>query len=260
MKSRDNYNYNNLDENIDILIKQYNEIKKDRTKSERDEEILSNRKKLLNNEEIKVARRQIIESKNQEHLEKIRVNVLKDKIKLNETKKKEKEELIRKRNKIYQMKNQIQVTLGSWRENISNKNKNEGIKTKLERDRLEDIYNRNKTDIKEKHKELHDKIQLNHFKNEEKRKNEEIQKKIKLIKDIEEKIKQEKKIKSELDERINNYQQDNLEIIERINNYNKINKSNTYGIFSPIKNSNFKRSTSALIKKDDDPVKRKLLI
>ena len=158
------------------------------------------------------------------------------------------------------MKNQIQVTLGSWRENLSNKNKNEGIKIKLERDRLEDIYNRNKTDIKEKHKELHDKIQLNHFKNEEKRKNEEIQKKLKLIKEIEEKIKQEKKIKSELDERINNYQQDNLEIIERINNYSKINKSNAYGIFSPIKTSNFKRSTSALTKKDDDPVKRKLLI
>jgi hypothetical protein len=37
MKSKENFNYNNLDENIDNLIKQYNEIKKDRTKSERDE-------------------------------------------------------------------------------------------------------------------------------------------------------------------------------------------------------------------------------
>ena len=158
------------------------------------------------------------------------------------------------------MKNQIQVTLGSWRDNISNKNKNEGIRTKLERDRLEDIYNKNKTDIKEKHKELHDKIQLNHYKIEEKRKKEEIKKKLKIIKDIQEKINQEKRIKSEVDERINSYQQDNLEIIERINNYNKINKNNTYGFFSPIKTSNFKRSTSALTKEDTDSVKRKLLI
>ena len=78
MKSQKENN-DNLDSDIDKLLKEYIEIKKDRTKSEKDEEILLNRKKLLNNEEIKVAKRKLIESKNQENLEKIRVNVLKEK-------------------------------------------------------------------------------------------------------------------------------------------------------------------------------------
>jgi hypothetical protein len=157
------------------------------------------------------------------------------------------------------MKNQIQVTLGTWRDNISNKNKFEGIKKKKEREDLENIYNKYKTDIKERHKELHDKIQSNHFQKEEKRKNEEIQRKIKLKKDIEEKIKKEKKIKDEVEERINNYHNDNMEILNRINNQ-KISKNNSSRLFSPIKNTPSKRSTSALMKKDDDPVRKKLLI
>jgi hypothetical protein len=83
-----NNNYD-IDKELNELTRCLSEIKKKRIKSSREENCLNKRIRLLSSEEMKANRRQLLESRAEKKLEKIRLNILKDKAKLEETKSKQ---------------------------------------------------------------------------------------------------------------------------------------------------------------------------
>jgi len=80
------YNNFDIDNELHELTRCLSEIKKKRIKSSKDENFLNKRIRLLSSEEMKANRRQLLESRAEKKLEKIRLNILKDKAKLDETK------------------------------------------------------------------------------------------------------------------------------------------------------------------------------
>ena len=102
--------YNNnfdIDKELNELTRCLSEIKKKRIKSSREENCLNKRIRLLSSEEMKANRRQLLESRAEKKLEKIRLNILKDKAKLEETKSKQLKKLEEKKARAVDIRNKI---------------------------------------------------------------------------------------------------------------------------------------------------------
>lgn len=163
-----------IEKDLNKLRKQYSEMKRERKKSQKDEKLLSNKMGLLSKEEIKVYRRQQMHIYTQENMDKIKVNLLQDKERLNSVKRNRREQLNEKRKEISRRKSYINLTLKSWRSNLELCKKNEGQKTKEEQNEIQEKILLNKEAIRQRHQSLHDKVQMSQRTIEEKRKKEEV--------------------------------------------------------------------------------------
>ena len=148
-------------------------------KSQKDETLLINKMKLLSKEEDKVSLKVKNSTKMQENMERIRVNVLKNKEMVEEMKRLKQLELEEKRMKINEIKNRVEGTLSTWRDNLQEKNMEVAMETKNEQKALEEMIHSNKMSLSEKKRSLHDKVQLSKKEQEEKRRKEEYERKLK---------------------------------------------------------------------------------
>ena len=175
-KASNNEEY--LEDSIEQLNKYLADLKRDRQKSEKDEKLLNYRNKILNMEENKISKKLELVAKNQEKKEKIRVNMNKDKKIMQEKKKNDLVDLEKQKNKNYNMKNEIDKSLKSWKNNVSKKNKDEAEKIKEERNQIRNLINETKERNTNFNKEMHDSVQLSHLQMAEQKRNEEYQKKL----------------------------------------------------------------------------------
>lgn len=172
---------------------------------------------LLTKEESKVSQKMVIINKYKENMERIRVNVLKNKEMVDEMKRFKELELENKKMKINDLRNKIEVTLSSWRNDLQDKKAEIASETKNEQKKCQEMIQNNKQFLSEQKKSLHDQVQMQQKLKEEKKKKEEQERKLKLKKELEEKIEKELKIKKLYDEKINNYQEESFKIVQRIN-------------------------------------------
>ena len=172
---------------------------------------------LLTKEESKVSQKMVIINKYKENMERIRVNVLKNKEMVDEMKRFKELELENKKMKINDLRNKIKVTLSSSKDDLHDKKSKITSETKNEQKKCQEMIQNNKQFLSEQKKSLHDQVQMQQKLKEEKKKKEEQERKLKLKKELEEKIEKELKIKKLYDEKINNYQEESFKIVQRIN-------------------------------------------
>ena len=210
----------NINNDLDSLNKYLLEIKKNRRYSEKIEDQLSKRKQILNREEIKAGKQLELEERNKEYKEKIKVNLLKNKEILKKKKREDVIHLDKQKTKNNLMKTEIENSLKNWKDNLKTKNREEADKVKEERKLIENITKSGKKDIINKNKIRHDLIIYDHLQNEEKRKIEEKNKKMKIKNQLENKIKKEINLKYMYDNKINRQNKENDEIVKRIKDFN----------------------------------------
>ena len=103
---------------------------------------------------------------------------------------------------------------------FKNEKKEEADKTKEERKIIDSIAKSGKKDVIDKNRLKHDMIINDHLQNEEKRKIEEKNKKMKIRCQLEDKIKREINLKKKYDDKINRTNKENDLILKRIKDYN----------------------------------------
>ena len=229
-KNNDENQYNNnfdIDSELNELTRCLSEIKKERKKSKKDENLLHKRIRLLSNEEQRANRRQLLESRAEEKLEKIRLNILKDKAKLDETKLKHLKKLEAKKLKAIDIRNKVKYSNAQWRKNVKEKNLKATYNYRTIRKDIENLIEKDKNKDLEKKKLKHDKMQFEQLLENEKRKKEEMDKKLQLKKKLESQILQETKLKEIYDKKILEHQHKNEELIKRINEINENNDFNS---------------------------------
>lgn len=225
MHTSNNLNtYNNLankdeiDNEIEELRQKYMVLKKDRLISQKQEKVLSNKMKLLSQEEIKVNKRKVTDNKNNNEKEMIRVNVLKNKEMVNAAKKRNEKNLMLMKKKVEDKKETTRNTMSNWRGQIIQKNLDKMIENKQRQNEIKKLILLNKEDELRKARMMHDKVRQEYDEREMKKKKEIEEKKIKIRNDLQLKIKYETVIKQDLDNKINGYHEKGLKIIQRINN------------------------------------------
>lgn len=163
------FGLDDLDTDLQELRLKYAELKKEREKSERDEQILANKMKLLAKEEINLFKKQQLENQYKENFDKIRENILQEKELLDQLKKKKETELNYRKLKASQIKENKNIVLKTWRNNLSFQNQSEAQKVKLEKNKIQEIITLNKEEINSQKKYIHDKVQINTLMREEKK-------------------------------------------------------------------------------------------
>ena len=219
-----------IDSSIEELNKYLAKLKKERIATQKSENILFQRSKILTTEKSKAEKLLELNTKNQKNHEEIRILMQKHKNLIHDKKVKDKKNLEIQKSKNSNMKNEIDNTLRTWKTNVSSKNKKKADKAKNERDEIENEINKSKERFSDSNKGKHDRVQSEHAQKEEENKNNEYLKKLDLKKKLEETIKKEMALKSNLLEKINEHNKKNEKILEEINNYNvdiRKNSSNT---------------------------------
>lgn len=186
-------------------------------KSQKDEQLLTNKMKLLSQEEKKVKRKISQEYKNNENAERIRVNVLKNKEMVEEARKLKALYLEEQRIQNNHQRDGIRITLSNWRNELAEKKQNEAVKAKMEKNEIEKIIQMKKIEKENENKKMHDKVKKEYFEKEQKKKKDDYLRKLKMKKELENKIKNELNEKSIIDNSINTYQEKSIQILQRIN-------------------------------------------
>ena len=186
-------------------------------KSQKDEQLLTNKMKLLSQEEKKVKRKISQEYKNNENAERIRVNVLKNKEMVEEARKLKVLYLEEQRIQNNHQRDGIRITLSNWRNELAEKKQNEAVKAKMEKNEIEKIIQMKKIEKENENKKMHDKVKKEYFEKEQKKKKDDYLRKLKMKKELENKIKNELNTKSNIDNSINTYQEKSIQILQRIN-------------------------------------------
>jgi hypothetical protein len=177
------------------LRRKYMEMKKERQKSQKDANLLENKLKLLSNEENKVNKKSMIQKQTQEEMDKIRRDVMAEKL-TNERAKAEKMKEIRdKQGQIALMKDKIRSTLTDCRLNLKNKNNNEFARIRDQTKMNLKLIEINKFELEEKKKQQANEIRVRKLTTEEKRKKTEMEKKMKMMLELEAKILEEQQQK-----------------------------------------------------------------
>ena len=186
-------------------------------KSQKDEQLLTNKMKLLSQEEKKVKRKISQEYKNNENAERIRVNVLKNKEMVEEARRLKALYLEEQRIQNNHQRDGIRITLSNWRNELAEKKQNEAVKAKMEKNEIEKIIQMKKIEKENENKKMHDKVKKEYFEKEQKKKKDDYLRKLKMKKELENKIKNELNEKSIIDNSINTYQEKSIQILQRIN-------------------------------------------
>lgn len=215
-----------LEGDLEQLNRYLSGLKKDRQQTEKENRILSDRTRILNQEENKAAKKFEIETKNQENFDRIRVRVLQDKEMMEAKKKKDEANLEEQKIKNYNLKSDIDNTMKNWRPTLTLKNKTKGDLIVKERSRIRNAIRANKEKKDNINKEIINSVQQGHALFEENKKIQERQKKLELKKKIEEQIQKELELKNSLEEKISERKAKNEAILKRIKDYH----DNTAGV------------------------------
>lgn len=215
-----------IDNSIEELNRYLSELKKARQTTEKDERVLAYRKKILNYEENRAAKKienDLIKNKNKQR---IRVNMKKDKDIIEEKKKTDIKNLAKVKTKIEISKKDIENSLKNWKPNVTKKNKIDADKTKEERKEIEDFISKTKDSHNNQNKKKHDLVQFDRLQKEEQKKEDIYQKKLKMKQDLEDAIKKELKLKTTLENKITVHKKHNEELLQRLKEHNNNINSN----------------------------------
>ena len=218
-KFKYNKNIKDIKEDLEILNKYILELRKKRRNSDKFEKQLSKRKR-LNNEESRCSKKSELVEKNRENKAKIKVNLLKSKELLELKRKNEEIDLEKLKEKNNIIKTEINNSLKNWKINLKKKSKEGADKLKEEKKLIENIRISGKKDLMNINRQKHDLIINNHLKNEEKRKIEEYQKKLRIKNILEKKIQKEIDLKQFFDNKIDRQNKENDELLKRIKCFN----------------------------------------
>jgi hypothetical protein len=163
-----------VDAGLFELRVKYNDMKKERIKSEKDALLLRNKIKMLTNEEVKVSKKEQKEKKDQEEIERIRLEILTEKDILDKLKKDKEDDVLLKKCQIIEMRENIRNALTTWRRNLQEKNKGELMKFKLLKAENEIIIEMNKKEAEKKNKDICETVKIQKMTMSEKKKKEEV--------------------------------------------------------------------------------------
>lgn len=205
-----------LDNDLAELRQKYIEAKKSREIVAQNEKHIENKMKLLNKKEIEAQRRLELSHKNHKDREDIKEYNKLQKERLEALKKKKEEDLKIKRDKANIQKNKIKISLSGWRLKNAERHKGEGNKKFSEKKIIEKEIQEGRERVTNKNKYSHDQIKMSFIQSEQKKKEEELEKKLKRKKELEELINQELNKKKHLQDRIDNYNAESVKINENI--------------------------------------------
>jgi hypothetical protein len=192
------------------------EMKKDRLKSQKDANLMENKIKLLSNEESKVAKKSNLQKQTQEEIEKIRRDIMSEKLAIERVKAEKMKEAREKQYQISTMKEKIRSAITDWRINSKNKKNLEFAKFK-DRSRLNaKLIEINKYEIEEKKKQQANEIRVKKLSTEEKKRRNETEKKMKMMLELEAKILDEERMKQMNVDKINELECKEVEILKRL--------------------------------------------
>lgn len=198
------------------MRKQYNEMKRERLSSQKNVDIMENKIKLLESEELNVKKtlnRQIL-NKNTMVKKMAELGAAKEEI--IKAKMEQQREVKMRSDKMSSIREQIQFTLKNYHANVAQKNLEEAQKQKkikqeimeLKKEQLDDIFKKNK----QTQQIVRD--QVKGF--GEKKKQDEIKKKQKLKEELARKMKEESQMKEVLEEKLQICEKKEGELIEKI--------------------------------------------
>ncbi len=191
-------------------------MKKDRLKSQKDANLMENKIKLLSNEESKVAKKSNLQKQTQEEIEKIRRDIMSEKLAIERVKAEKMKEAREKQYQISTMKEKIRSAITDWRINSKNKKNLEFAKFK-DRSRLNaKLIEINKYEIEEKKKQQANEIRVKKLSTEEKKRRNETEKKMKMMLELEAKILDEERMKQMNVDKINELECKEVEILKRL--------------------------------------------
>lgn len=212
-----------LENELVELRQKYIEAKFSRKIVERDEKCIQNKMDLLSNKEIETEKKCKAKTKNQKNFEDIKDDIKKQRDKLKELKKKNEESLKIKKDKVKEQKKQTKVILSEWRMKNAEKHKGAGTKKYAEKRNIEEAIQKEKAKLINKNKFLHDQVKMNLIQIENRKKQEEIEKKFRVKKELEERINEELNTRKELQDKIDSYNAKSVQIHERIKVMEKMN-------------------------------------
>lgn len=203
------------------LRKQYNEIKRERLSSQKNVDIMANKVKLLESEELNVKKtlnRQIV-NKNQMIKKVSEIGAVKED--LIKARLRQESEAVVRSEKLKVLREKIKQTLKSYHKNVAEKNREEAIKQKQKKEEILEIRKEISNEIMEK-KKLNHKIVREQVKSfSDKKKNEETRKKQILKEELAKKIKEENDLKLNLEQKMEKFEIKETELIDKISKTKK---------------------------------------
>ncbi len=169
--NRDNFE---IDSGLYELRRRYIEMKKERQKTQKDADQLTNKLKLLSTEEVKVQKRGLLEREKQEDLDKIRQDLLMEKELLCNMRIEKEKNLEKNKQMIYGMRNEIKSAIKTWRSNVTQKNKFELDKMKMKKIENEQLVEINKKENELKNRAICEQVKYEKLTASEKKKKEEV--------------------------------------------------------------------------------------
>lgn len=209
------------------LRKKYLELKEERKKVAQESQLIENKVKLLQIEDVKVDKKE--EKEKQQELEKqiIKSRIKQDKERLQKYKAKQDIELKQKKTQITVMKDNIKNVNTNWKTNLSEKNKSEVEKLKMIREENEKFVNSLKQEDEERNKQQCIQIKSQLINSSEKRKKIEFDRKLKMKQMLEAKINEELNAKSTFEDKIGKLEEQENNILEKRKETGKSNLSHS---------------------------------
>ena len=205
-----------LDNEILYLHKQYMKSKQHRKKTEMDYNLLSNKVKLLQNEESKIKTKELLSLKNVERSEFIRVQRMKDKSLMNQFKEKIAEKIKQLQSNSTYIKKERASSVKAKKYSRANSQKDLLCKIKNERKKDYETYLENKQRDLERKREKVKMIKNERSLSIEKKRKEEYNKKMQVKKELLMKIMEEDNKAKQFEDGVNNYHTESIEIMNRI--------------------------------------------
>ena len=205
-----------LDNEILYLHKQYMKSKQHRKKTEMDYNLLSNKVKLLHNEESKMKTKEQMTLKNMERSEFIRVQRMKDKSLMNQFKEKIAEKIKQLQSNSTYIKKERDSSVKAKKYSRANSQKDLLCKIRNERKKDYETYLENKQRDLERKREKVKMIKNERSLSIEKKRKEEYNKKMQVKKELLMKIMEEDNKAKQFEDGVNNFHTESIEIMNRI--------------------------------------------
>ena len=205
-----------LDNEILYLHQQYMKSKQHRKKTEMDYNLLSNKVKLLQNEESKIKTKELLSLKNVERSEFIRVQRMKDKSLMNQFKEKIAEKIKQLQSNSTYIKKERDSNVKAKKYSRANSQKDLLCKIRNERKKDYETYLENKQRDLERKREKVKMIKNERSLSIEKKRKEEYNKKMQVKKELLMKIMEEDNKAKQFEDGVNNYHTESIEIMNRI--------------------------------------------
>jgi chromosome segregation ATPase len=205
-----------MDMELFEMRKQYNEMKRERLDKQKNYSIMENKIKLLESEEQNVKKTLNRQIMNKTTMVKKMAELGSAKEELIKSKMDQQKELKERSEKMQQMKEDIKSTLKTYRDSVREKNLKEAQKQKEIKNEILELKKEQQNEILNKNK-LTKKIVRDQIKGfSEKKKQDEVKRKLQLKEELAKKMKEEPKVKEELEDKLNKCEIKESNLIEKI--------------------------------------------